>query len=155
MIQEKKRANPKMTPLCVQFYFSALIFWMIQKSSFFTLPNTTDLLYPSSSPDTRNISIHGVSKFRRKRYIFSREMSALLGYHNQVRAQVSPPAANMEYMVSFFCTCYLRLETAHWHWENINCKLIVWWTAPLRCSGKVLPIPQSFIFKVGQTILVT
>ncbi|KAK9404764.1 peptidase inhibitor R3HDML [Crotalus adamanteus] len=25
-------------------------------------------------------------------------MSTLLGYHNQVRAQVSPPAANMEYM---------------------------------------------------------
>uniref|UniRef100_A0A8C5WU48 R3H domain containing like n=1 Tax=Laticauda laticaudata TaxID=8630 RepID=A0A8C5WU48_LATLA len=88
-----------MTPLCMQFYFSGLIFWMIQTSSFFMLPNTTDLLYPSSSPDTRHISIHGVTKIRRKRYIFSREMSVLLGYHNQVRAQVSPPAANMEYMV--------------------------------------------------------
>ncbi|XP_039207864.1 peptidase inhibitor R3HDML [Crotalus tigris] len=88
-----------MTPFCMQFYFSGLIFWVIQKSSFFMLPNTTDLLYPSSSPDARHISIHGVSKIRKKRYIFSREMSTLLGYHNQVRAQVSPPAANMEYMV--------------------------------------------------------
>lgn len=36
---------------------------------------------------------------RRKRYISSRDMLALLDYHNRVRSQVFPPAANMEYMV--------------------------------------------------------
>uniref|UniRef100_A0A8B9HWL2 R3H domain containing-like n=1 Tax=Astyanax mexicanus TaxID=7994 RepID=A0A8B9HWL2_ASTMX len=36
---------------------------------------------------------------RRKRYVSSRDMAALLEYHNRVRSQVFPPAANMEYMV--------------------------------------------------------
>lgn len=30
----------------------------------------------------------------------ARDMSALLDYHNHIRASVHPPAANMEYMVS-------------------------------------------------------
>ncbi|KAF5902052.1 peptidase inhibitor R3HDML, partial [Clarias magur] len=36
---------------------------------------------------------------RRKRYISSRDMLDLLDYHNRVRSQVFPQAANMEYMV--------------------------------------------------------
>lgn len=36
---------------------------------------------------------------RRKRAISSREINALLDYHNRVRSQVLPPAANMEFMV--------------------------------------------------------
>uniref|UniRef100_A0A8C4B451 SCP domain-containing protein n=1 Tax=Denticeps clupeoides TaxID=299321 RepID=A0A8C4B451_9TELE len=36
---------------------------------------------------------------RRKRYISRSDMNALLEYHNRVRSQVFPPAANMEYMV--------------------------------------------------------
>ncbi|XP_056154976.1 R3H domain containing-like [Lampris incognitus] len=39
--------------------------------------------------------LHG----RRKRAISSREINALLDYHNRVRSQVFPPAANMEYLV--------------------------------------------------------
>lgn len=40
-------------------------------------------------------------KSRRKRYISQSDMIAILDYHNKVRANVFPPAANMEYMVSF------------------------------------------------------
>ncbi|XP_047016298.1 R3H domain containing-like isoform X2 [Ictalurus punctatus] len=48
----------------------------------------------------RNSSSSGdASHSRRKRYISSRDMMALLDYHNRVRSQVFPPAANMEYMV--------------------------------------------------------
>ncbi|XP_059913904.1 peptidase inhibitor 15-like [Gadus macrocephalus] len=36
---------------------------------------------------------------RRKRYITQIDMVEILDYHNQVRANVFPPAANMEYMV--------------------------------------------------------
>ncbi|XP_053174442.1 R3H domain containing-like [Scomber japonicus] len=36
---------------------------------------------------------------RRKRAISSREINALLDYHNRVRSQVFPPAANMEFML--------------------------------------------------------
>ncbi|XP_058498876.1 R3H domain containing-like [Solea solea] len=40
-----------------------------------------------------------VSHSRRKRAISSREINALLDYHNRVRSQVFPPAANMEHML--------------------------------------------------------
>ncbi|KAM3618622.1 uncharacterized protein V6R79_022623 [Siganus canaliculatus] len=36
---------------------------------------------------------------RRRRAASSREISALLDYHNRVRSQVFPPAANMEFML--------------------------------------------------------
>ncbi|XP_076840191.1 peptidase inhibitor R3HDML [Brachyhypopomus gauderio] len=36
---------------------------------------------------------------RSRRHISSRDMTALLDYHNRVRSQVFPPAANMEYMM--------------------------------------------------------
>uniref|UniRef100_A0A3Q2V873 R3H domain containing-like n=1 Tax=Haplochromis burtoni TaxID=8153 RepID=A0A3Q2V873_HAPBU len=43
----------------------------------------------------------GVNTYRsrRKPAISPREMNALLDYHNRVRSQVFPPAANMEYML--------------------------------------------------------
>lgn len=41
----------------------------------------------------------GVSHGRRKRAISPRDVNDLLDYHNRVRSQVLPPAANMEYMV--------------------------------------------------------
>lgn len=45
--------------------------------------------------------VTSVPRTRRKRAISSRDMSVLLEYHNRVRSQVSPPAANMEYMVIY------------------------------------------------------
>ncbi|KAF7655495.1 hypothetical protein LDENG_00055220 [Lucifuga dentata] len=47
--------------------------------------------------DIRNLI--GVPHGRLKRVISSREINALLDYHNRVRSQVFPPAADMEYMV--------------------------------------------------------
>nr|XP_006132298.1 peptidase inhibitor R3HDML [Pelodiscus sinensis] len=88
-----------MTLLHMHLYFISLVFWIIPKSSSFILSNATELLYPSSSPQAGLVSALGVPRSRRKRYISPWDMSALLDYHNQVRAQVSPPAANMEYMV--------------------------------------------------------
>lgn len=40
---------------------------------------------------------------RHKRAVSSREINALLDYHNRVRSQVFPPAANMEFMVRKHC----------------------------------------------------
>ncbi|KAJ7331993.1 hypothetical protein JRQ81_014173 [Phrynocephalus forsythii] len=88
-----------MTLFHVHLYFTGSVFWMMQKSSSFMLPNSTELL-SSTRSTTADLTVSlGVPRNRRKRYISPREMSALLDYHNQVRAQVSPPAANMEYMV--------------------------------------------------------
>ncbi|MFT7804700.1 peptidase inhibitor R3HDML [Arapaima gigas] len=49
--------------------------------------------------ELRNLPNVSIPRGRRKRYISSRDMSSLLDYHNRVRSQVFPPAANMEYMV--------------------------------------------------------
>ncbi|XP_060930067.1 R3H domain containing-like [Limanda limanda] len=50
--------------------------------------------------DSRMLSAAGAaSRSRRRRAMSSREITALLDYHNRVRSQVSPPAANMEFMV--------------------------------------------------------
>nr|XP_056701422.1 peptidase inhibitor R3HDML [Euleptes europaea] len=88
-----------MTLLHMHLYIPGLIFWALQKSGSFGLPNTTELLYPSSSTEAGLPPNLGGPRTRGKRYISPRDMSALLDYHNQVRSQVSPPAANMEYMV--------------------------------------------------------
>lgn len=69
------------------------------------------LNFTTSSSDKSNIAVIKdssqdrlstlVPKSRRKRYISQSDMIAILDYHNKVRANVFPPAANMEYMVSF------------------------------------------------------
>lgn len=50
-----------------------------------------------------------IPKSRRKRWISQSDMLAILDYHNKVRANVFPPAANMEYMVS-----------ASFNWDSIE-----------------------------------
>ncbi|KAF6089095.1 R3H domain containing like [Phyllostomus discolor] len=77
---------------------AGLIFWAGQ------IVNT---LVPSAAPVPawpNSTALHplggsGVPHYRRKRHISARDMSALLDYHNHIRATVHPPAANMEYMV--------------------------------------------------------
>lgn len=86
--------------LHLHLYLTALGFWMTQQSSSFLLPNATELLSPPGGRATDLLWGVGVPRSRRKRYLSPRDMSVILDYHNQVRAQVSPPAANMEYMVS-------------------------------------------------------
>ncbi|NXS54447.1 CRSPL inhibitor, partial [Brachypteracias leptosomus] len=73
--------------------------WTTHQSSSLLLPNATELLSP---PGGRAMGLQwgvGVLRSRRKRYLSTHDMNLILDYHNQVRAQVSPPAANMEYMV--------------------------------------------------------
>lgn len=50
------------------------------------------------APAEAPVSVSAV-KSRRRRYISQSDMLAIVDYHNQVRARVFPPAANMEYMV--------------------------------------------------------
>ncbi|XP_043946499.1 peptidase inhibitor R3HDML [Protopterus annectens] len=91
-----------MTVLHIQLYFSALLLWIVQKSTSFLLPNATDLPgpYHDTQPDSPKFpNFFGIPRNRRKRYISQGDMSAILEYHNNVRSQVFPPAANMEYMV--------------------------------------------------------
>ena len=54
---------------------------------------------------------------RRKRYITQIDMVEILDYHNQVRANVFPPAANMEYMVrkSIYTFRVYRSELTNGH----------------------------------------
>ncbi|KAM7378707.1 hypothetical protein PAMP_004312 [Pampus punctatissimus] len=58
-------------------------------------------IYDSTlTPELRTSrSSPGVHIGRRKRFISQSDMVAILDYHNQVRANVFPPAANMEHMV--------------------------------------------------------
>ena len=102
--KRKPLADPagraSMTVLPWHLYLTALGFWMAQQSSSFPLPNATELVCPPGGRAAGLLWGVGVPRSRRKRYLSPRDMSVILDYHNQVRAQVSPPAANMEYMVS-------------------------------------------------------
>lgn len=107
-------------------FSNCIVFFFIASGAGAVVVNTT-----SSSTDKGNVTIakesHGdqlsafIPKSRRKRYISQGDMLAILEYHNQVRANVFPPAANMEYMVSFFFN-------NHCHGQNvIYAKLIADW----------------------------
>ncbi|KAK1803565.1 hypothetical protein P4O66_020985 [Electrophorus voltai] len=66
--------------------------------------NATDVAGAIASDAEAVLSPRGRSsssmlRSRWKRYISSRDMTALLDFHNRVRSQVFPPAANMEYMM--------------------------------------------------------
>ncbi|XP_055043729.2 peptidase inhibitor R3HDML isoform X2 [Misgurnus anguillicaudatus] len=79
----------------------AAILWVLSHT---TVSSATELLHLNqvSFEDTvtlRNSSDLSLPHSRRKRFISSRDMRALLDYHNRVRSQVFPPASNMEYMV--------------------------------------------------------
>ena len=78
---------------------AGLIFWAGQIVNPL-MPSATLVLAWSNSTALRPLNGFGVPHYRRKRHISARDMSALLDYHNHIRATVHPPAANMEYMVS-------------------------------------------------------
>ncbi|OXB71849.1 UNVERIFIED_CONTAM: hypothetical protein H355_008871 [Colinus virginianus] len=79
--------------------FTSVLCWLAHESSSLVLPNATELLSPPSSTRMGPAPGAGMPRSRRRRYLSPRDMNAILDYHNQVRAQVSPPAANMEYMM--------------------------------------------------------
>ncbi|XP_047188268.1 peptidase inhibitor 15-A-like isoform X2 [Scophthalmus maximus] len=53
----------------------------------------------SPRPDSRAPPVGDGASVRRKRFIGPSDAVAILDYHNQVRANVFPPAANMEHML--------------------------------------------------------
>lgn len=78
---------------------AGLLFWADQMVNAL-MPNATLALARTEGTTVRPLSGLGVPRYRRKRHISARDMSALLDYHNHIRASVQPPAANMEHMVS-------------------------------------------------------
>ncbi|KAF2981260.1 hypothetical protein EK904_004067 [Melospiza melodia maxima] len=90
-----------MAVLQLHLYLTALGCWVTPLSSSLLLPNATELLSPPAGAAAGLLRAEGVPRGRRKRFLSPQDMGVILDYHNQVRAQVSPPAANMEYMVSW------------------------------------------------------
>ncbi|KAM9351051.1 peptidase inhibitor R3HDML [Symphorus nematophorus] len=101
--------RPQMGAACVQLLLAATL-WMVPHmgaaaaaaavlSSSSELLNTTRAGAEAQS-DLRMLS-EAVSapRSRRRRAVSPREINALLDYHNRVRSQVFPPAANMEFML--------------------------------------------------------
>ncbi|XP_041712563.1 peptidase inhibitor R3HDML-like isoform X2 [Coregonus clupeaformis] len=102
----------EMGAACAQLLFAA-IFWSMPYTGAAVVlsvskSNQTDLLYltrpgfeadPDSDWSNLNLISINVPRSRKRRAISSREMNALLDYHNRVRSQVFPQAANMEIMV--------------------------------------------------------
>ncbi|NXR09624.1 CRSPL inhibitor, partial [Semnornis frantzii] len=72
---------------------------MAQQPSSFQLPNATELLLPAEGRAMGLPWGTRVPRGRQKRNLSPHDVGLVLDYHNRVRAQVSPPAANMEYMV--------------------------------------------------------
>lgn len=78
---------------------AGLLFWAGRTVNAL-MPNATLALAQAEGTAMWPASGLGVARYRQKRYISARDVSALLDYHNHIRASVHPPAANMEYMVS-------------------------------------------------------
>lgn len=101
-----------MRACCSHLVLTAILWAMPCTRAAVVLTNTT-ALFPFNATDFelswRNRSSSEVPHSRRKRYISSRDMMALLDYHNRVRSQVFPPAANMEYMVGFVYFLVLKV----------------------------------------------
>jgi len=84
------------TDLFLVFVASDASAWITRNASE-TLTGTNLTIKKSEMGDD---GLASIPKSRRKRYISQDDMIAILDYHNKVRANVFPPAANMEYMVS-------------------------------------------------------
>ncbi|XP_006734566.1 peptidase inhibitor R3HDML [Leptonychotes weddellii] len=76
---------------------AGLLFWAGQTVNAW-MPNATLALARTKGTAVWPLSGLGVPRYQRKRHISAGDMSALLDFHNHIRASVHPPAANMEYM---------------------------------------------------------
>ncbi|XP_061865104.1 peptidase inhibitor R3HDML isoform X2 [Colius striatus] len=85
--------------LHLHLYLTALGCWLTQQCGSLLLPNGTELSAPPGQRSAGLLWGGGLPRSRRKRYLSPQDASVILDYHNEARAQVSPPAANMEYMV--------------------------------------------------------
>ncbi|KAM9856126.1 peptidase inhibitor R3HDML [Aulostomus maculatus] len=91
-----------MATVSVRILLAATL-WMMGAAA--VLPSSTELFNTSRAADEAQSGITttsgavGEPHSRSRRAISSREINTLLEYHNRVRSQVFPPAANMEYML--------------------------------------------------------
>lgn len=86
----------------INFFTDLLLLFIASDASAWIIRNET-LTGTNITIDKSEMGTDGLAsmpKSRRKRYISQSDMIAILDYHNKVRANVFPPAANMEYMVS-------------------------------------------------------
>lgn len=83
------------------FLIDLILLFIASHVSARTVKNATDLPTGVNMTVTEHVKDQvSAIKSRRKRYISQSDMLAIVDYHNQVRARVFPPAANMEFMVS-------------------------------------------------------
>lgn len=95
----------EMNLACAQLFFAAALWALPGMTAAVAMSGATELLHlneVSMEAVLRNSSDTSAPRARRKRFISRKDMTALLDYHNRVRSQVFPPAANMEYMVGHF-----------------------------------------------------
>lgn len=89
----------------IDFFSNFLLLFIVTDASAWIVKNATETLSGANISSNNKTEAEGdglasMPKSRRKRYISQHDMLAILDYHNKVRANVFPPAANMEYMVS-------------------------------------------------------
>uniref|UniRef100_A0A8C8CDY1 SCP domain-containing protein n=1 Tax=Oncorhynchus tshawytscha TaxID=74940 RepID=A0A8C8CDY1_ONCTS len=109
---QRQEKRVEMRPVCAQLLFAAILWSMpytgaaaVRSLSKSNRTNHLHLTRPGfeSDPDSDwsnlNLTSISVPRIRRRRAISPREINSLLDYHNLVRSQVFPQAANMEIMV--------------------------------------------------------
>ncbi|XP_042569750.1 peptidase inhibitor 15-like [Cyprinus carpio] len=84
---------------CAQLLFAATLWTLLCMTAAETASSATEVLHLSEVSPEAVLSNSSAPRARRKRFISSKDMTAILDYHNRVRSQVFPPATNMEYMV--------------------------------------------------------
>lgn len=96
--------SPKRGMKTINFFTDLFLIFVASDASAWIIRNATETLAGTNLTINKSeMGDHGLAsipKSRRKRYISQGDMIAILDYHNKVRANVFPPAANMEYMVS-------------------------------------------------------
>ncbi|XP_042347292.1 R3H domain containing-like [Plectropomus leopardus] len=93
--------RPLMGAACVQLLLAAAL-WTTPHTgaaAAAVLSSSTELLNVTRAETQSDVRTLSGAVSRRKRAISPREINALLDYHNRVRSQVFPPAADMEFML--------------------------------------------------------
>ena len=99
-----------MAAACVQLLLAATLWTTPHMGAAAVLSSSTELLNTTRAGAETQSEVRMLTEAisaphsRSKRAISSREINALLDYHNRVRSQVFPPAANMEFMVRKYWT---------------------------------------------------
>ncbi|XP_074499446.1 peptidase inhibitor R3HDML [Sebastes fasciatus] len=91
--------RPQMGAAGVQLLLAATLWTMPHMGAAAVLLSSTELLKMTRSGAQSDFRMLTGTVNRHKRAISSREINSLLDYHNRVRSEVFPPAANMEFML--------------------------------------------------------